>query len=60
MKDYLCVREDGSGVLVSEMPTEEIIDYLTNGVRPLPGSTVRREDIIERFKIEILIRELGL
>ena len=62
MKDHYFVDEDGSRTPVSQLPKAHILDMLARRDIEIvdDGSGEIVEDIIERLKIELLIRELGL
>lgn len=62
MRDHRYIREDGTFVPVSQMTLEEIHDVLADDleIHPEgnPGET--EENVRERLRIELLIRNLGL
>lgn len=61
MRDYNYINERGESVPVSQMDKVDIINTITNGcyiIESDNGETVY--DVIERLRIELTIRELGL
>lgn len=63
MRDYLFMTDDGRMVPVSEMPKQDIIDILKIGdlrIDYADGSPDDKQNILERLRIELLIRELNL
>lgn len=62
VKDHNYIKDDGSLVPVSEMDIADIRSCLDNGleIHNVDGETPQPEDVMERLRIELLIRELGL
>jgi len=61
MKDHVYSHPDGWSAPVSQLPTPIILTCLQHGVyHDDVESQITPEDIIERLRIELLIRELGL
>ena len=63
MRDYLFVADYGRLIPVSEMPKQDIIDILEVGdlqIYDADGSADDKQNILERLRIELLIRELNL
>lgn len=61
MKDHNYIRDDGTKVPVSQMTNDEIAECLRGvqiEVSDPPG--LKPENVVERLKIELLIRHLGL
>ena len=63
MRDYRFTMDDGRTVPVSEMPKQDIIDILEVGdlqIDDSDGNVDDKQNILERLRIELLIRELNL
>lgn len=61
MRDYYHVDDSGARTPVAQMDTSDIRDCLENGFSILnDGCGETAEDVIERLRIELLIRALGL
>ena len=63
MREYLFLTDDGRMIPVSEMPTQEIIGILEIGdlqIDYADGNVDDKQNILERLRIELLIRELNL
>ena len=62
MRDYRWITDDGRSTPVREMPTSEITGILLDGavelINPGPGET--SEAIMERLRIELVARSMGL
>lgn len=58
MYDHEFVDDDGKRVPVSRMSDADIHACLNGGVHPLDGEI--DEHVLERLRIEVLIRALGL
>lgn len=64
MRDHNYLEEDGTRIPVAKLPIEKIVDLLSDGAVRIdnsdggPGDT--SENVIERLRIELLIRELNL
>jgi hypothetical protein len=52
------LMEDGSSVKVSDLPTEAILDCIDGGIEVMTGDT--KEAVLERLRLELFIREMGL
>ncbi len=60
MRDYRYTPDDGPPMLVTKMPTAKIHELLANGIQIVPdGDNATEENVRERLRIELLIRELG-
>lgn len=63
MRDHNYIRDDGTRVPVSQMTDQEIAGVLRDGgvrIHVNDGPPTASEDVIERLKIEVLIRALKL
>ena len=60
MKDYRYCRDGGNPVFVAEMATADIQRVLADGLRIIDSEGTTVANIMERLRIELLIRELGL
>jgi hypothetical protein len=62
MKDHNYIREDGTRVPVSKMNIEDIVDILHQGGVVIEDEEHQenQENVLERLRIELLIRELNL
>lgn len=64
MRDHNYLDEDGTRIPVAKLPIETIVDLLFDGAVEIensdggPGDT--SENVMERLRIELLIRELSL
>jgi hypothetical protein len=61
MRDHFIVLEDGSRYKVAELPLADLVGCLMDGVDVTEddGATCTEEDIMERLRIEFLIRKMG-
>lgn len=57
MKDTDFIRDDGSRIPVGKMTNSEILEILQDGCEVIDTTP---DNVRERLKIELLIRELGL
>jgi hypothetical protein len=62
MKDHNYVAEDGTLIPTAELPTAKIQELLASGVEIVStdGEEPIVENVMERLRIELLIRSLGL
>lgn len=65
MRDHYWIDDEGEKVLISDMPMEVIQDILSTPPDEIevfqePTGPVSLEDLFERLRIEIIIRELNL
>lgn len=62
MKDHNYVDDDGALIPVAQLPTEKIKALIAEGVEisNADGEIAKPENVIERLRIELLIRELKL
>jgi hypothetical protein len=64
MRDHNYIREDGTRIPVSQMTTDEIVSVLLDGNVQMEHSDGAPTDavqwVLERLRIELLIRELSL
>lgn len=59
MKDHVYVDENNVSMFVSAMPLQTIQDILVEGLELLDTSQTI-ENVLERLRIELLIRSLNL
>ena len=60
MRDYTLVLLDGSECKVAQAPTELICDFIANGFDVFPNATFDKDAGLERLKLELEIRAMGL
>jgi len=63
MRDHCMIGENGERIPVSKLPTFTIVEILLEGavhIEPGQHEKVKSEDVIERLRTELLIRELNL
>jgi hypothetical protein len=62
MKDHNFVDDSGRHIPTSELSTEQIQELLRTGIEIVDtdGQVPNPEDVLERLRIELLIRELNL
>ena len=59
MRDYYFMGDDGTAIPVSQMSSADIADVLARGPELMCAETTAVR-ILERLRIEVTIRELGL
>lgn len=62
MKDHNYILEDGTRIPVSKMKIEDIVDILHQGGVKIEDADHQedQENVLERLRIELVIRELNL
>jgi hypothetical protein len=62
MKDYNYVTDEGTLIPTAQLTTAKIQELLAEGVQIVEadGQDANPENVMERLRIELVIRELGL
>lgn len=62
MRDHSFVDDEGRRIPTADLPTDTIQELLRTGIEIVgtDGQVANPEDVLERLRIELLIRELKL